>query len=139
MIPDASLAVQTALFARLAGHAPLSLLIGDRLHDRRPEAGGFPHVVIGEAAVTADDSATRGGQRHEVTLHVWSRYRGRAEAKRILAALADALHRQPLSLAAPHRCVILRVAFSTILDDEDGVTAHGVMRLRVVTEAVDPY
>lgn len=139
MTPDASLAVQTALFARLAAHAPLGLLIGDRLHDRRPEGGGFPHVVIGDGAVTADDSATRGGQRHEVTLHVWSRYRGRAEAKRILSALAEALHRQPLALAAPHRCVTSRVAFTTILDDDDGVTAHGVMRLRIATEPVDPY
>lgn len=139
MTPDASLALQGALLARLQGHGALIDLIGGRLHDRWPEAPGFPHVVLGEAEVTADDSATRGGQRHDLTLHVWSRYRGRAEVKRILAALAEALHRQPPALAPPHRCVALRVGLTTILDDGDGVTSHGVMRLAAVTEPLDPY
>lgn len=141
MSPDASLAVQTAVFARLAGDPALAGLIGGRLFDRRPESRIFPHVVIGEAETLADDSATRAGQVHVLTLHVWSRYRGRAEAKRILAALSAALHRQvpALALAGDMACVQAIVTYSAAMDDDDGVTTHGVLRLRVVTEALVPH
>lgn len=139
MSPDASLAVQTAVFTRLAGDPALAGLIGGRLFDRRPESRIFPHVVIGEAETLADDSATRAGQVHTLTLHAWSRYRGRAEAKRILAALSAALHRQGLALTGDMACVQVLVTYSAIIDDDDGVTSHGVLRLRVVTEALVPH
>lgn len=139
MSPDASLAVQTAVFTRLAGDPALAGLIGGRLFDRRPESRIFPHVVIGEAETLADDSATRAGQVHILTLHAWSRYRGRAEAKRILAALSAALHRQGLALTGDMACVQVLVTYSATIDDDDGVTSHGVLRLRVVTEALVPH
>ncbi|MCF4166475.1 DUF3168 domain-containing protein [Zavarzinia compransoris] len=139
MTPDASLAVQQAVYARLAADTDLAALIGTRLHDRRPEGGLFPHVVLGEAEVFPDDSATRTGQLHVLTLHVWSRYRGRAEVKQILAVLAAAFHRLPLDLGADLRCVALRVAHAGVLDDGDGVTSHGILRLRAVTETALPH
>ncbi|PWR19148.1 DUF3168 domain-containing protein [Zavarzinia compransoris] len=139
MSPDASLAVQGAVFALLAADSGLGALIGPRLHDRRPEGAGFPHVVIGEASCLPDDSCTRAGQVHVLTLHAWSRYRGRAEAKRILAAMTAALHRQVPVLGGAHACVQARVTYGAVLDDGDGVTTHGVLRLRVVTEAITPH
>lgn len=136
MTHDASLALQQAVYARLATDPDLAALIGTRLHDRRPEGGPFPHVVLGEAEVFPDDSATRTGQVHVLTLHVWSRYRGRAEAKRMLAALSAVLHRLPVDLGDDLRCVALRVAHMGVIDDGDGVTSHGILRLRAVTETV---
>ncbi|MFA5120006.1 DUF3168 domain-containing protein [Zavarzinia sp.] len=137
MVPDASLALQQALFARLTADGALTALIGPRLHDRRPEPGGYPQVVIGEADVADDGSATRNGQRHLLTLHVWSRYRGRAEAKQILGLLAAALHRQPPALGSGLACISLRVQSTAVLDEGDGVTSHGVLRLLAVTEPAD--
>lgn len=139
MTPDASLAVQQAVYAVLVADAGLAALVGPRLHDRRPEGSGFPHVVVGEASCFPDGSATRSGQAHVLTLHVWSRYRGQAEAKRILGALSAALHRQSLDLGADFDCVSLRVTYGAVLDDGDGVTSHGVLRLSVLTEAATPY
>ena len=136
MVPDAALALQSALFARLMADGNLLALCDGRIHDRRPESSAFPHVVIGEANCVDDGSKSRPGQVHSLTLHVWSRYRGKAQAKQILAALGAALHCQPLTLGEGSAWVNGRVTYSAVLDDPDGVTSHGVLRLRVVTEAV---
>lgn len=134
MVPDASLALQGAVFAALAADDALQSLCSGRIHDRRPETKAFPHVVIGEADCFDDGTKSGDGQVHSLTIHAWSRYRGRAEAKRILAAIAAALHRRPLALGGGLRWVNARVTYTGVLDDPDGVTTHGVLRLRVVTE-----
>lgn len=133
MTPDASLAVQTALYARLTAAPALAGPLGGRIHDRRPEALGFPHLVLGEAMAQDDGCKSRDGQSHLVTLHLWSRYRGRAEAKTLLGLVAAALHRQPLDLGPDHAWVASRVVATLVLDEADGVTCHGILRLRVLT------
>lgn len=136
MAPDAAPALQAVLFALLAADADLATLCGGRIHDRRPEPPAFPHVIIGEAESFDDGTKTGAGQVHSLTIHVWSRYRGRIEAKRILAALNAAVHRRVMDLGPAVRWVDGRVIHAGVLDDPDGVTSHGVLRLRVVTEAV---
>lgn len=133
MVTDASLAVQTAIFARLAGATALAGPLGGRIHDRRPEAAGFPHLVIGEASATDKGCKSRDGQSHMVTLHLWSRYRGRAEVKGLIDLVAGELHRQPLALGPDFTWVASRVAATLAVDDDDGVTSHGILRLRVLS------
>lgn len=136
MAVDASLAVQTAIYARLTAAPALAGPLAGRIHDRRPEALAFPHLVIGEAGAVDNGCKSRDGQSHLVTLHLWSRYRGRAEAKAILDLVAEVLHRQPLELAPDFTWVASRVASVAVLDDGDGVTCHGILRLRVLTTGV---
>jgi hypothetical protein len=68
-----------------------------------------------------------------VTLHVWSRGRGRKEAQAVIAAARDALHDRQLTLAG-HRLVNLRHEYSEARRDNDGETFHGIARFRAVTE-----
>lgn len=131
---SASFALQQALHGRLTSDVALTALLGGvRVYDDVPERAEFPYVTFGQTAERDWATGSEEGSEHTVTLHVWSRARGRKEANAILAAARAALHDAPLTLAG-HRLVNLRHEFSDARRDPDGETFHGTARFRAVTE-----
>ncbi len=126
--------LQAAIHAALAGHAPLVATLGGvRIHDHAPVNAVFPYVVFARAAAF-DWSADAGdGEEHEITLHAWSKARGRREAVAVAGHLRERLHDAALDLVSHRlvnlRCEALDVAF---VDDADAWRAR--LRLRAVTE-----
>jgi len=80
------------------------------------------------------DASEREALEHAVTLHVWSRYGGRAEALDVIAALRGCLHNAALAVA-DRRLVFIFAQFTDVFRSGDGRTTHGVLRLRAITEA----
>lgn len=130
---SAARALRAALQARLAADAPLHALVGGRIHDVPPKEAAFPFVTLGEAVVSDWSTATEGGSEQALTLHVFSRQGGRAEAFAIAARVQEALHEAPLALEG-HRLANLRATTAEIRRDSDGRTFHGLVRFRAVTE-----
>ncbi len=128
--------VQQAVYAALAASAALQALIGNpaRVYDHVPDNPAFPYVTLGDTVSGPFDTKSFAGRDQSVTLHAWSRYRGKKEVKQILTALHDALHEQPLTVAG-HNFVLCRFEFADVFDDEDGLTRHGVSRFRIVTHS----
>lgn len=124
--------IQEAIFARLSGYAPLAGRVGGRIYDAVPQDTEFPYVAIGEDDSTAYDDDVNLGADTDLTLHVWSRYEGRKEAKEILQLIYDALNRYPLVVAGAHT-VLLDAEYQNTLLDPDGLTRHGVVRFRLLT------
>ncbi|MBY6265571.1 DUF3168 domain-containing protein [Azospirillum sp. 412522] len=121
------LAAQVAILAALRPALDPVLVLDDV-----PQGQAFPYVVIGEDVVTdwpmlGDDEA----EEIDLTLHVWSRYAGRKEAKTLMAAIRTALHQQPLQVDG-QQLVTLRFAFETLFIEPDGLTRHGVIRFRAL-------
>ncbi len=133
---SAAFALQQAIFARLAADGAVTAALGGtRIYDDVPVRSEFPYVTFGQSVErdwSADDAP---GHEHMVTLHAWSRGKGRKEADVILAAVQDALHDMPLTLSG-HRLVNLRHEFSEARRAADGDTFHGIARFRAVTEVV---
>lgn len=131
---DAQWELQRAVYARLIADAGLIAEIGDppRLYDDPPAEAAFPYITIGESRAK-EWPGVDGGLEHELRLHVFSRYAGRKEIKRILAALYDALHEAALTLTG-HRLVNIRYVFGDAFRRQDGETYQGVARFRAVTE-----
>ena len=129
-------ALQDALYAALSGSAALQALIGNpaRVFDHVPDGTAFPYVEIGEVSARRFDSASRNGLDCTVTLNVWSRYRGRREAKQILDAIYAALHDGSLSIASNAHVLSAFLGAETKRDD-DGLTYHGIARYRVILQA----
>lgn len=131
---DALWAAQAAVQSRLAADVGVRAQIGDpvRLYDHVPPGAAFPYVTFGET--NANDYGTKDGAGLEqtVTLHVFSRYRGRKQVKDILAALYDALHQQNLTVSG-QSFVDCRFSSAATVRTEDGVTYQGVIRFRVRT------
>ena len=126
---NADLALQKAIYTRLAGDAALAALVATRLYDNVPGDAGFPYLALGE-------NETRdwpGGTEHRLALHAFSRGGGRAEAKRIMGAVNAALHDASLMLEG-HELVNLRFLDGTTRREADDMTWRGTIRFRAVTE-----
>lgn len=125
-------AIRTAALA----DAGVKALLGDpaRLYDEPPADVLFPYVTLGRVESRPLDAAVVAAQEHFVTLHVWSRYGGRAEALDVIGALRELLHSAALSVTG-RRLVFVFAQFSDVFRAGDGRTTHGVLRLRAVTEA----
>lgn len=128
-------ALQQAIFQKLSSDAAtIAALGGTRIYDDVPTRAEFPFLTFGQSTERDWSTGTDSGQEHLVTLHVWSRGRGRKEAETAIAAAREALHDQVLNLAG-HRLINLRHEFSEARRDIDGETFHGIARFRAVTEA----
>ena len=146
---SAAYAIQAAIFTLLRANAGLSALLassvidGDSankaVYDQAPQVDqsegttAFPYVVIGEDTAGEFDADDFAGQETTITLHVWSRYRGKKEVKQILDALYSALHNAALTVTG-HIAVYCYFEYSESFQDPDGVSMHGVARYRIVTQ-----
>lgn len=131
------MSAETALAAAIrtaAMNAPaVQALAGDRFYDDPPPDVIFPYITIGRVESRPIDASEREALEHGVTLHVWSRYGGRAEALDVIAALRGSLHNAALNVTE-RRLVLLFALFTDVFRSGDGRTTHGVLRLKAITE-----
>ncbi|MFZ3035382.1 MAG: DUF3168 domain-containing protein [Parvibaculum sp.] len=133
---DADLALQKALFEKLAGDAGVTALVGARLHDNPPGDVTFPYLTLGEAQVDDWSDDGQEGAEHRLSLYVFSRVGGRAEAKAVMGAVNAALHDAALTLEG-HRLINLRFQSAETRQENDGATWRGTIRFRAVTEKIN--
>ncbi len=128
-------ALMGAVRAQLLADAAVTALLGApaRVYDDPPQDPVFPYVTLGRIETRPIDSAGVAASEHVVTLHVWSRYGGRAEALDVVAAMRACVH--DADITAPGVAIIsLFATFTDVFRSGDGRTTHGVLRLRAVSE-----
>ncbi len=136
MATAAGWALQKGLYQALQADPALIALLGaPRIYDDAPQNAQFPYVTLSQTQIRDWSTGTETGAEHTVTLHVWSRSRGKKQAFEVLAAIQALLHDQTLPLEN-HRLVNMRHEFSQVRRDPDGETYHGIARFRAVTEPV---
>jgi Protein of unknown function (DUF3168) len=128
-------ALVAAVRAAAMANAGVKAVLGDpaRVYDDPPPEPVFPYVTLGRVESRGADAANVDAIEHALTLHVWSRYGGRAEALDVIAALRSALHNAPLSVSG-RTLVFLFASFADVFRAGDGRTTHGVLRLRAMLE-----
>ena len=134
---SAERALAAAVRAAAMAHVDVKAALGDpaRLYDEPPLDPVFPYATLGRVESRPADASGIDALEHVVTLHVWSRHSGRAEAVDAVAALRKALHDTALTVAG-RRLVFALVQFTDVFRASDGRTTHGVVRLRALTEAI---
>jgi hypothetical protein len=131
---SAATELQKAIFAALRGEAALvAALGGPKIFDHAPANIAFPYFTFGRSTVYDWSTATEQGSEHLVTLHVWSKAKGKAETLTLMDLAGARLHDAELALAG-HRLVNLRLEFSDARFEEDVSAYHGLLRFRAVTE-----
>ncbi|HVY87149.1 MAG TPA: DUF3168 domain-containing protein [Caulobacterales bacterium] len=132
---SADRALAAALRAAACADGAVKALLGDpaRFYDDPPPDPMFPYATLGRIESQAADVSGVEAIEHAITLHVWSRYGGRAEAIDAISALRAALHDQAIAVEG-RRLVYLLAAFTDVFRSGDGRTTHGVLRLRALTE-----
>ncbi len=104
-----------------------------RLYDTAPEDPVYPYLTYGALRsedIGADETALAS---HQMTLHVWSRYTGRAEVMALLGQLGHALDPETLSAEAELAVRSTTAVYSDVLRAPDGRTHHGLLRLSITT------
>jgi hypothetical protein len=126
--------LQKALFGALAGNTALvSVLGGAKIFDHAPASVAFPYVTFGRTSVYDWSTSTESGTEQLLTLHVWSKARGKKETLDIMECVRAAFDQAPLDLD-DHHLVNLRLNYSEAHYDDDLDVHHGLLRFRAVTE-----
>jgi len=126
--------LQGAIFSLLTGDATLiALLGGAKVFDHAPANAQFPYVSLGRMSSFDWSTATEGGCEHLLTIHAWSKGRGKKEVLALMDRARFLLDEAPLTLAG-HTLVALRLEGTDARYDEDAGAYHGLLRLRAVTE-----
>jgi hypothetical protein len=132
---SAERALLAAIRAAAGADAGVRAVLGNpaRLYDNRPKEPIFPFLTIGRVETNPADSSESPALNHAITLHVWSREGGKAEAMEAISALRASLHNAALSVSG-HRLVLLNVVYADIFLSPDARATQGLMRLRAITE-----
>lgn len=134
-MPDHSVDLQEAVYLALSNDAALTALLGsgNRIYDHVPAGAALPYVVIGETTAADISGALVDMQEHTLTMHAWSERPTSLEVKQIVAAVRAVLHDARLTLNSG-RCPNIRCEYHETMRDPDGISHHGVMRFRAVTQ-----
>lgn len=131
---DHAIDLQAAVYAALTADAALTTLIGaGRIHDHVPPGAELPYVVIGDGTAVDVSGIGIDAQEHTLTIHCWSEASSTLQVKQMVAAVRAALHDVSLTLAAG-QCPNIRCDYHETMRDPDGITHHGVLRFRAVTQ-----
>lgn len=118
---------------RLLADATLTALIGSsRVHAEIAPGAPLPYVEIGDLTAVDAGGMAMDAQEHTLTLHCWTES-SRLHCLEMVAAVRASLHDADLTLAAG-RCPNMRCEFAETMRDPDGITHHGVLRFRAVTQ-----
>ena len=125
-----------AVHAALSSNSHMQLILGDppRLYDSAPQDPIFPYVTYGpmrSVDISADDTELIS---HQMTLHIWSRYTGRAEVFSSLNYIVDALGLDSLNQSTDLSVVNVNPIYVDVLRAPDGRTMHGLLRMSFSTQ-----
>ena len=129
---DHSFELQKTIYAKLNTDSTIKTTYSATVHDHVSSGTAFPYVVIGEETLI-DDSSSKDIDFNEFTLtiHTFSRNRGRKEAKQIMARIYTLLHKASLTVTGANH-INTRVEYSDVVREQDGLTYHGVQRFRTI-------
>ena len=125
--------LQRAIYSKL--DADLSVPVYDHVpQDADPsDNSAFPYVTIGEDDFNAWDTDDSVGYDVQLTIHVWSRLRGRTQTKQIQQAIYNSLNRSVLTVTN-YDFISIDFTFADSAMEPDGITRHGVIRFRCLLD-----
>lgn len=124
----AQLPLYAAIYAALAASPP----IGAGIYDAVPQDAAYPHIEIAGGQARDWSAQLLRGEETTIEVHVWSRYRGYAEARDLLGKIKDRLHEVILTLTGA-TFIDIRFSDMDLFTDADGLTRHGVIRFHALT------
>ena len=126
--------LQKAVFDALVASVEVGDLVDDRIFDRRPQDGDYPCLTFGPSDTVRDDLNCIDLETVSLQIDVWTRDGGRLHLCRTLTdTVAAALHHADLALET-HALALLEVALVRVMQDPDGLTAHGVVTIEAEIE-----
>jgi hypothetical protein len=129
-----SVSLQDLILAKLQADPGVTAIVADRIVDGPDDSTLFPYISFGPMDFAPDDADCIFGREETVQLDCWSRDQGRKwPCKQLVDAVKSALHEEDADLTSG-ALVQMRVTLARVLDDPDGITAHGVVQVTATIE-----
>lgn len=125
--------LQAALYSRLTGDATVMARVTG-IFDAVPQGQTFPYVVLSNDTSADDSTKTYAQEDITKTIDVWSRYNGKKEAQEIMSLVLDSITQLPLVFTGGFSAQFTRLELMETLIDDDGVTRHGILRIRYLVK-----
>lgn len=125
--------IQTMIFSALDGNITASVFDHVPALPEGLPRDQFPFAVVSEFESAAWDTDDTRGEQGDLTIHIWSTYRGSIEVKNIMAEIYDILNRGTLT-GVGVRVVDCLFSGATVFVEPDGITRHGVCRFTLTAE-----
>jgi hypothetical protein len=130
--------LQKLVYDTLRVSADITAIAGG-VYDRVPAdpfKGKTAYVSFGPSDTVEDgaDCVTSGA--HTLQIDIWSTAVGQVEAKRLVHLVTKALHLQELELT-DNALAEIRVEFSRVFTDSDGLTTHGLVSVAASIQEPD--
>lgn len=128
-----SSAIQAAIYDKL--NTDLSTPVFDYVAQGADSGSDtpFPYIAIGEDTLNEFDTDTELGADGTLTIHTWSRAKGRKECKDIQGTIYDSLNRAAITVTGYNLIDVFWISDQSFYD-EDGETRHGVSLYRILID-----
>lgn len=131
---DVAKDVLDAIVVKLRATSAVTALVSTRIYKGMPNNWTSPAVGMQISYAVSFDTKDATGMDLYIDIDVWSRRdRDSDEANQIMSAIVNALHRASLTVSGVGFVKVdLDNRIGPLLD-EDGLTSHGVVRVKVTT------
>lgn len=130
---DPHWAFHQAVFKLLSGSS------GYAVYDMFPQQAKFPYIALGEVSNAPWDDKSKAGHSFLYSIHLWSQYQGRQEITTMTNVVLGLLFPegcwQP-DLGPNLRLVLMIKDMVDYIKDLDGVSVHGIVRVKALIEEV---
>lgn len=123
MIKTSLLPLQIALFKRLKE-------TGYKVFDYVEHSTEYPYIVVGTPETKEFVTKTNFGEEVIFTIHAWSNYKGKKECYEMLDSALKTISKKYLELNEDFKVFKTEMLTLTVIDDIDGRTQHGILRLK---------
>lgn len=131
-------AIIESVYSKLIGNSTLMGLVNNEVHDHVPQNGEYPFIAIGElfeSEMNTDDD--KQGSQASLTIHTYSRKKGRDETNTIQAEINRTLHRKENEfIVSGFNFILIDEIDSGSFVDADGITRHGTIELKILISEV---
>jgi hypothetical protein len=118
--------LQEAIFARLKADPAIKLLKAG-VYDVVPTKAKLPFIAFGDETAAAYNTKVSTGETDDITINIWSSYKGKKEAKAIMSAVTSAIYTMPLQLKSGGKVTLLTLSSAQIVQEEADNLFHGIM------------
>lgn len=134
MISSPQAEIQKLIYDTLSASTALAPLVEGIYDMVPPDPWGTVqgYVSFGPTQVVNDDAECLVNQDHYIQIDCWSRQHS-VHCKRMVDTVAAALNNAPLALS-DNGLIGITVENRQVLRDPDGLTAHGILSVKVMVE-----
>ena len=129
-----SVSLANFLIASLKADPIVASLVSSRIWDHPPANRDFPYISLGPDDFRVEDADCIPMREQTLQIDCWSRENGKKwPCKEIVDAVVNVLRDIDGELA-DGALVETRIDLARVIDDPDGITAHGIVQFTAIIE-----